>query len=263
MDRRKFFKWLITTLATATSGYGGYHYAFNIEPYNVGIEHIQIPIKHLPSGLDGFKIVQISDIHLYPAINIAHVHHVFNMANKLKPDVILLTGDYVTDIGQAIFELVPALDSLNARYGVFAIHGNHDLWAGRKVSVTGFWETNVSLLVNENVVFDVNSTQLAIAGVDDTWAGNPSLDMALDNISPNTTTILMAHEPDFADVTANDGRVHLQLSGHSHGGHYTKLTICGFIQVEVWVWFYLRFVLTALPKLVKSRWFVITILKTL
>ncbi len=94
----------------------------------VDFEQVQIPIPHLPPALEGFKIVQLSDFHLYPYIQLDFIQRAVNFANSLKPDLYVLTGDFVLDHAEAIFDLAPVLAQLNARYGIFSILGNHDIW---------------------------------------------------------------------------------------------------------------------------------------
>ena len=181
-------------------------------------EQIQIPLKNLAPALEGFKIVQLSDLHLQPYTQIELIQQTVDKANALQPDLIVLTGDYVTRKAEPIFELAPVLATLNARYGVFSIFGNHDLWTDVNVVRTGLEEAGLSILQNQGVTLGVGSALLYLAGVDDGWSGQPDLDAALNQQPSNTTTILLAHEPDLADSFAQDGRISLQLSGHSHGG---------------------------------------------
>ena len=132
VTRRDFMK--LTGLATfamlgATTVYG----FLGNEADSPVVERVQIPIPNLPSALDGFRIVQISDIHYYPFTTIELVDRAVEMANKLKPDLTVLTGDFVWHEVEPVFELVPSLAKLNAKYGVYAGIGNPDLWTEAKV----------------------------------------------------------------------------------------------------------------------------------
>ncbi len=197
---------------------GGYAYGTQVEPDWLTIERVHVPLKNLKPALEGFKIVHLSDLHLHPFTQLDLIQEAITRANSLKPDLIALTGDYVLQRADSIFELAPALAALNARYGVFAVLGNHDLWTDAAVVLSGLKQAGLSVLVNEGIALDVGGETVNLAGVDDGWSGAPDLKVALENLPVGAPTILLAHEPDLADSFAEDGRVSLQLSGHSHGG---------------------------------------------
>lgn len=219
LTRRKFLKLLGGTIAGSSALIvGGYEYGKEVEAHQLVVERVQIPLKDIQNSLVGFRIVQLSDIHLYPYIQLDFVHKAVTLANSLKPDLIVLTGDYVLQTAEAIFELAPVLATLNAKYGVFAILGNHDLWTDVKVVRAGLEEARLPLLRNEGISLNVAGATIFLAGVDDGWGGSPDLVTALDKAPAQAPVILLAHEPDLADGFSLDHRVSLQLSGHSHGG---------------------------------------------
>ncbi|MCB0212132.1 MAG: metallophosphoesterase [Anaerolineae bacterium] len=222
LNRRMFIKGVAglaaTSCLTGTAGVTLFEYATKIETHWLSIEKVQIPIKNLKPALEGFKIVQLSDIHLHPFTQIDFVRQVIDAANALQPDLIALTGDYVLESADAIFELAPVLATLNPTYGIYASLGNHDLWTNVDTVRQGLTESGLTLLRNEGLAFDVGNAQLFIAGVDDGWSGHPDLTVALETHPGDIPTILLAHEPDLADRFAADKRVSLQLSGHTHGG---------------------------------------------
>ena len=182
------------------------------------IERAQIPISNLPSALDGFRIVQISDIHYYPFTTIELVDHAVQMANQLQPDLTVLTGDYVWHEAEPVFDLAPALAQLNAKYGVYAGLGNHDLWTDVEAVTLALKQERLPLLVNQGMQISVGNSSLYLASLDDGWSGKPDLEVAMANWSEDAVTVLLMHEPDLAPRYALDKRIHLQLSGHSHGG---------------------------------------------
>jgi predicted MPP superfamily phosphohydrolase len=114
--------------------------------------------------------------------------------------------------------LAPALADLDARYGVFTIIGNHDLWTDVRVVQQGLDDSRLPILRNRGVTLQAGRAKIHLAGVDDVWNGKPDLATTLDETPADALTILLSHEPDYADTVARDGRVALQLSGHSHGG---------------------------------------------
>ncbi len=217
MNRQRLLKLGSAVLAGAVAVAVG-HLVVNDEAGQIVVERVQIPVKNLKPALEGLKIVQLGDLHLYPFTDLAHIRQAIETANSLQPDLMVLTGDYVTRQAEPIFELVPFLASLDARYGVFTIIGNHDIWTDVEVVQSALAEAGLSILRNEGVAISVARTSLYLAGVDDGWSGRPDLEAALTKMPAETTTILLAHEPDLADQFARDGRVSVQLSGHSHGG---------------------------------------------
>jgi len=215
LTRRQFITGsLKITAAPLLASMGFYQYGQRIEAYDVTLERVTIPIKGLPPSLHGFRIVQLSDMHIEPFTPAEVITAAVTMTNQLQPDVIVLTGDYVTDKPQAIHTLTPLLAPLQAKHGVFAIFGNHDLWTNATVVGEALTQMGFQLLVNQGVALG----ELYLAGVDDCWSGRPNLAAALAQHQADMPVILLAHEPDFADAFCQDKRVNLQLSGHTHGG---------------------------------------------
>jgi predicted MPP superfamily phosphohydrolase len=182
------------------------------------IDRLSLPIQNLPPSLEGLRIVQISDLHLYPYIQVDYLRQALTQAAELQPDLMVLTGDYVTLDADAIFDLAPLLGQLNARHGVYAVLGNHDLWTNRRAVAAGFAQAGLPLLVNQTVPITAGAGTLFLAGLDDGWSGRPDLDAALEDVPFDAPVVLLIHEPDLIDDYAQDPRVALQLSGHSHGG---------------------------------------------
>jgi predicted MPP superfamily phosphohydrolase len=203
----------ISTVAAGTGLYGGY-----FETEWLDVTRVSIPMPGLPEGLDGFRIVLLSDFHLFPHTRIEFIRQVIERANTFEPDLIALTGDFVQGDVNSIFELAPALASLNARYGIYSILGNHDHWKGKTVVEQGLAEEGLELLTNRGISLPVGGNTIYLAGVDDCWSGQPDLQAALADCPTGATTILLSHEPDPADSYSKDPRIALQLSGHSHGG---------------------------------------------
>ncbi len=193
-------------------------YSFRIETQWLQLERITIPVKHLGSSFDGFKIALLSDFHLYPHTEIELIQRAVDMANDLKPDLVALLGDYVLDEVDSIFELAPALARLNARHGVFSVLGNHDHWRGGRTVRRGLEESGLPVLNNSGLTLSRGKDRIYLAGLDDGWVRRSNLSQALEKQPQGVPTILLMHEPDFADTFSADGRISLQLSAHSHGG---------------------------------------------
>ncbi|HUV26372.1 MAG: metallophosphoesterase [Anaerolineales bacterium] len=217
MNRRDFLK--IAGLAvggglvTATS-----YLALNDESQDPVIDRVPISINNLHPALEGFTVLQITDLHLYPLTQPALIKKTVIMANELKPDLVVLTGDYVWQDLEAIHELAPILSGLNARYGVFSTLGNHDYWLDADVITAAMESAGLPVLINQGHSIQHGNGSIYLAGLDDGWSGNPDLNATLDGAASNEPIVLLCHEPDLADQYALDGRIDLQLSGHSHGG---------------------------------------------
>jgi len=231
ISRRKLLRAaLLGTAGLSIAAIAGMHYVSDVEPYWIRITHKSIPVKGLQDALDGFRIVQISDIHLYPFTKIELVRRAVAMANALKPDLIVLTGDYILTKVEAIFELSPVLGRLNARFGVYAVLGNHDLWRGPEIITEAMEKSGLQVLVNKGVMLGAARNSIYLAGLDDAWSGHPELSTAMAQIPPNVPAVLLMHEPDTADTLSKDQRVKLQLSGHSHGGQ-VRLPLIGALHL--------------------------------
>jgi predicted MPP superfamily phosphohydrolase len=219
LTRRRFLRTvrnalLTTGLLTAS----GCSYSTLIEPGWLTVKQVTLPIQRLPAAFDGFRIAQISDLHLYPVTQLSHIQATIAEVNRLRPDLIVITGDLVQARADAIFELAPALTALNAPHGVYTILGNHDLWTNATVVRQGLAESRMPLLLNTGVELTRGAARLFLAGLDDGWSGRPDLQQALAPCPADLPAILLMHEPDFADRYASDPRLVLQLSGHTHGG---------------------------------------------
>jgi len=217
ISRRSFLKVGSAALLTGTAATVSLLW-LNNEYESPVIERVQIPIRNLPSALAGFRIVQISDIHLYPLTTVDLVDQAVRMANELNPDLIVLTGDYVWHEVEVIFDLMPSLARLNAKHGVISCLGNHDLWTDVNVVSEAFRQVGMPLLVNQGISISVGSDILYLASLDDGWSGNPDLSAAMEGWPEGAPTVLLMHEPDLATKYSQDQRINLQLSGHSHGG---------------------------------------------
>ncbi|WP_298612085.1 metallophosphoesterase [uncultured Thiothrix sp.] len=181
-------------------------------------EFTEIPIAHLPPSLEGFTIVQLTDLHLRPFTQLEHIERAVVRANLLKPDLVVLTGDYVWHDEQDILDLAPALAKLNARFGLFAVLGNHDIKANAALITQTFERNGIKVLCNQGLDIQVGHYCLHLAGIDDGWLGKPDIKATLAEHQGNIPVVLLAHEPDMIDWYANDTRISLQLSGHTHGG---------------------------------------------
>lgn len=200
-------------LVAATS-----YLAINDESQDPVVDQVPIRIKNLHPALEGFTLLQMTDQHLYPLTQPSLIKKSVAIANSLNPDLVVLTGDYVWQDLEAIDELAPILSGLDAKYGVFSTLGNHDYWLDADVITATLEAAGLPVLVNQGLSIKHGKGSFYLAGLDDGWSGNPDLDATLEGAMPDDPVILLCHEPDLADRYSLDGRVSLQLSGHSHGG---------------------------------------------
>lgn len=228
ITRRKFLSFGLPGITSAGVGYSTL-----VEPQRLSLERVVARLPNLPAALEGFRIAVLSDFHLHPFTKIDHIQDAVRLANSLRPDLVVLLGDYVDASVEAIFELAPELARLNARFGVFGVLGNHDHWKGADLVRRVLSESGISVLRNTGLSLAVGRGDLFLAGLESAWSGRPDLNSAMVNRRRNMTSILLVHEPDFADASVSDGRISLQLSGHSHGGQ-VRLPFIGALRLPSW-----------------------------
>jgi len=199
----------------------GYTYARLIEPKRLITNKHTIHHPLIPKKFNGIRIVQFSDTHLGHYFDLNRLAKVVEKINELQPDIVLFTGDLIhepnkfPDAGQ----IIPILSKIEAPLGKFSIYGNHDHGGyGTDIFRDLMKRSGFTVLVNEHTLIELdNNNKIAIAGLDDMLLGKPDFSAMTNNIPPETYTIALVHEPDGANMTAFYP-VHLQLSGHSHGG---------------------------------------------
>jgi uncharacterized protein len=181
-----------------------------------------VQIAGLNPAFEGYRIVQLSDIHARSGVmDRQQLEKVANIANQQHPNLIALTGDYITDHPEKAEEMLTStFRQLKATDGIVAIMGNHDR-EEKDDNVPlerAFAQAKVKLLKNAVYSIDKDGHKLNIAGVDDVFFKYADLPLTISQLPETGTNILLAHEPDFVDTTAATHKFALQLSGHSHGG---------------------------------------------
>lgn len=203
--------------------------AINNESSQISVERINLPVKNLPPALEGYKIAQMSDFHIYPYTKPELIKKAVEVTNMLDPDLIVLTGDYVWRNLGALAILAPILAGLNASHGVFSVIGNHDIWTNLDVVRGTLRNAGLPVLENEGVMISRGKGNIYLAGLEDAWSGRPNLKTALAGCPPDVPAVVLVHEPDVADLICQDPRVTLQLSGHSHGGQVRLPSFGAFV----------------------------------
>jgi uncharacterized protein len=217
MNRRDFLKVSGVVAASVLLAAAG-RFELDDEAQHPVVDKVLVPIKNLSPSLEGFTIAQLSDIHLRPMTQPGLVKNAVEMTNRLHPDLVALTGDYVWLDQDAAFELAPILAGLDARHGVYSVLGNHDLWLNVEAVKSAFAESRLPILINQGLEVTVGAGSLYLAGLDDGWSGKADLKRSLENAPTGVPVVLLLHEPDLVNQTSLDPRVALQLSGHTHGG---------------------------------------------
>jgi predicted MPP superfamily phosphohydrolase len=187
------------------------------EPYMLTIEHRAIHLRRLPKAFDGFRIVHLSDVHHSAFTSRDQVARAVETANRLKPDIIALTGDYISHDRSFAAPCAELLGRLRARYGVYAVLGNHDHWTDAALITDLFRAEGINILVNQGMRFEQKNAAFWLAGVDDTMVGLEDISLALAGSSDDEMKLLLAHNPIILRRAARAG-VDLVLSGHTHGG---------------------------------------------
>lgn len=181
------------------------------------VEQIQIRLKRLPKNLDGFRFVHLSDIHHSPFTSLEHISRAVQIANELKPEMFVLTGDFVSHEREYITPMAEALGNLESEFGSFACLGNHDHRTDAKMVTDSLQAENIRVLTNEGFRFTARGASFWFCGVDDYSVGRPDLRLALRGSFPDEMKMLLAHNPKMMYRAAR-ASIDLMLSGHTHGG---------------------------------------------
>ncbi len=184
----------------------------------LSIEQIAIEIADLPLSLQGTKLTQLSDLH-FDGLRLSKrmLTEAIAASNAVHPDLVILTGDYVTDDPEPIKVLANHLKRLESRLGTYAILGNHDIYPrGSQAQITQALEA-VGIHVLWNQIAYPLGSELPIVGLAEFWSRDFNPDLVLNQVDPDTPRLVLVHNPDSAALL-KQWRVDLQLSGHTHGG---------------------------------------------
>jgi uncharacterized protein len=197
-----------------------------IEPNRPRIVRMEIALRRWPARLEGFSIALLSDFHYDRYFSVHPLHASIDMVNDLRPDLIALTGDFVSvslfskNDKEAAIAAEPCarlLRQMNAPLGLWAVLGNHDFYSDPQRVTADLRAQGIQVLANQSVAIERNGARFWLAGVNDVLSGTANLTSALHDVPAEEATVLLAHEPDYADYVSHYA-VDLQLSGHSHGG---------------------------------------------
>lgn len=218
---RKCAHWIGRNLAR-------FHYARHIEPTWLEINRHDITVCDLPTAFHGFRIAQLSDLHVGPKLTEAYLDEAIACANQEGADVIALTGDFIHKGSRHVGRVATSVARLRAPHGVFAVLGNHDYSIRNALGIRRHWnlhrrvadalqEVGIRVLRNESVHLRHGGETLDLSGVDDLWSRNCDLDAAYEGHSPDRPRVVLAHNPRTVERLSGR-RCDLMLSGHTHGG---------------------------------------------
>lgn len=210
----------------------GWNYIDKIEPNWVEVSNVPLKLPRLPRAFSGFRLVQISDIHAGYWMTPERFASIVELIKEQSPDLVAVTGDVILAYG-GMPDDQPVLDEFGKvfkkiadDYETIAVLGNHDYWYDADKVKSVLERAGARVLMNSVHSLERGGERLHIAGVDDIYENQADLDAVLSALPRDGGAILLAHEPDFADISAATGRFDLQISGHTHGGQ-VSLPIIG------------------------------------
>ncbi len=234
VDRRRRYA-LIGSVpeAVLAVGAGSMAYATIVEPWQLHVDRRDVPIADLPNELDGVRVLQLTDTHRGPRITASFIERAVETGLRQKPDLVVLTGDYVHNGPTHIDEAAEIMRPLADAVPTVGVLGNHDWYAGAYKMRRALENAGVRMIDNGRCYFGRQRTLtdreegLCIAGVGDLLESKVDYRRALGGVDPDMPRLLLSHNPDAAEMReAGDHRIDLMLSGHTHGGQ-VRLPIIG------------------------------------
>ncbi len=189
------------------------------------ITEMDIRMRRLGTAHDGLRVVQLTDIHHSLYTPLEDVERAVDLTNRLHPDLVALTGDYVTFSPSYIWPVAKVLGRLKARLGVFAVLGNHDFQVDPDEMTRALEAHEIHVLRNSHFALHQDHSRLWLLGVDDLWWGADDLAAGVRNVPAHEPKILLCHNPMGIRMAAEHG-IDLVLSGHTHGGQ-VRLPLVG------------------------------------
>lgn len=224
ITRRRFL------LASACAGAGLALYGGEIERHWIEVAHRDVFLPGLPQAFNGFRVAQLSDIHMDDYTEPFFVRDAIHHINSLNPDAVFLTGDFVTHgLLPRRFSIPSAWQCANLLNQLecpkrYAVLGNHDLLIGREGVIEALSANAITVLDNAHLPIERAGARFWLAGLDDALVGKPDPEVAIPqsvrNV-PHEPIVLLCHAPDYVDtlLTLPEGQaVSLMLAGHTHGG---------------------------------------------
>lgn len=210
----------------------GIIYSRYIEPYFLLVNENKIVVENINDNFHGLKIIHFSDLHFGSVVHEKQLKRIVNEINKLKPDIVVFTGDLIEqkyDLDKKEIKNISSyLNKIDAKLGKYAIIGNHDYYIEEISNI--YYDSDFAILNNNyDIVYNDSNEPIGIYGLDNITYGNPNMDKYKEEIFLNTSyKILLMHEPDYVETVINDYDIDLILAGHSHNQQVRVPFIKGF-----------------------------------
>jgi len=215
MTRRSFLKGAVGATAWTAIGAGA-SYSF-WESGNLAPNELRVTVRGLPAGFENVRIAFLTDFHRGVFISQEFVLKGVEMAQALRPDLILLGGDYVDYDPALIVPVMEALGGFNAPLGVFAVQGNRDIRANRILTSRELARQGILEITNRGIWVERNGSKIYLAGFDDATIGSPDIPAGLSDATSGAIILALTHSPALVD-RLKDPRIRLVCCGHTHGG---------------------------------------------
>lgn len=190
-----------------------------VHPFRTQLTQLIMPLPRRHAHLDGLTIAFVSDTHIGPHFRTGDLQATIDTLRKVRPDILVLGGDYVSESPRFIDPSVGALEDMaaTAKLGAWAIYGNHDVANTRERIEEAFAKAGIPLLANESVEIRTDQGSIWLTGIDDAVLGKPDLNAAFRGVPADGATIALWHEPDRAEQVVPYDPIFM-LAGHTHGG---------------------------------------------
>lgn len=206
----------IGAIATAI---GSAAWGFGYEPDTLTTTQKEFTLPNWPKALDGFRIAHLTDIHYRPGHDEALMEKILSAIAEEKPDLILITGDFVINDPSSLSECCHQLSKLSATHGIIASPGNHDRWHCQAHQLrSNLSKAGIDYLQNTNTTLQIKGERIFLPGLDSIWGGKINPDRAWKGHLKDDPVLALVHEPDVFDQLHPTHPINLQLSGHTHGG---------------------------------------------
>lgn len=214
-------------------GGGSYAYGSVLERHRIVVEKHEVKLALGEHGPGRLRAVSLTDFHFDPLYETGYIDECVRQANALNPDIVLLTGDYITRTSERMNDLAEVLGGLRAKVGVYACLGNHDFWDDPIMVQKALESKGIEVLMNQHTRIACGGGELIVAGLKSAWGGMPDWNRVASGLKAHERALVLMHEPDYADRLAHDERAAMQFSGHTHGGQ-VRFPLLGALRLPSW-----------------------------
>jgi predicted MPP superfamily phosphohydrolase len=231
--RRAFLTRMKVLMAPVLLGGGSYGYASLLERHRLSIERHEVSLALGPRAPRKLRAVSLTDFHFDPLHEEEYIAECVRRTNELRPDLVFLTGDYITRSSRRIDDFAALLGGLRPKCGVFACLGNHDHWDSPSRVSAALRREHIDVLQNQHTRVSCNGGEVVLTGLQSVWGGRPDWSAARRGMKRGERVLALVHEPDIADKLASDPRIAMQFSGHTHGGQ-VRVPGIGALRLPSW-----------------------------